>query len=205
MMKRAFDASLAALGLFLLFPLLVVIAVLIKCDSPGPVFFRQVRIGRRLQPFRIYKFRTMIPHAPRPGGLITVGDDPRITRVGHWLRKTKLDELPQLLNVLKGEMSFVGPRPEVPLYVEMFQQDYREILQVAPGITDLASLHYRNEAELLGKAADPEQEYIQHILPEKIRLAKEYAHHSSLRLDLYVILKTLWQLSRRQNFDTSVS
>ena len=196
MMKRAFDITMAALGLVLLLPLLVLIVVLIKFDSGGPIFFRQERIGRKLQPFRIYKFRTMVPDSPRTGGLITVGEDPRITRVGRWLRKTKLDELPQLLNVLKGEMSLVGPRPEVPRYVELYRGDYEEILQVAPGITDLASLAYRNEAELLGQVADPEEEYIHHILPEKIRLAKEYAHQSSLRFDLQVILKTLRQLSR---------
>lgn len=205
MIKRAFDTSVATVGLLVLLPLFIIIAGLIKLDSPGPVFFRQVRIGRRLRPFRIVKFRTMVPEAPRTGGLITVGEDPRITRVGRWLRKTKLDELPQLLNVVKGEMSFVGPRPEVPHYVELFHQDYEEILQVAPGITDLASLAYRNEAELLGKAADPEMEYVHHILPEKIRLAKEYVHRSSLRFDLRVILMTLWQLCRRQNLDTSPS
>ncbi len=196
MIKRVFDMSLSAAGMLVLLPVLVGIAVLIKLDSRGPVLFRQVRIGRKLRPFHIYKFRTMIPDAQRGGRLITVGEDPRITRVGHWLRKTKLDELPQLLNVLKGEMSFVGPRPEVPRYVELFQRDYEEILQVAPGITDMASLTYRNEAELLGKAADPEQEYVHHILPAKIRLAKEYVHHSSLRFDLQVIGKTLWQLAR---------
>jgi lipopolysaccharide/colanic/teichoic acid biosynthesis glycosyltransferase len=205
MMKRIFDISVATVGLVILSPLLVLIAVLIKLDSQGSVFFRQVRIGRRRQPFRIYKFRTMIPDAPCTGGLITVGEDPRITRIGRWLRKTKLDELPQLLNVVKGEMSFVGPRPEVPHYVELFHKDYEEILQVAPGITDLASLAYHNEAELLGKAEDPEKEYVHHILPEKIRLAKEYVHRSSLRFDLLVILKTLWRISRRQNIDTPVS
>jgi len=205
MMKRVFDLSVAALGLVLLLPLLGLITLLIKLDSRGPVLFRQVRIGRRLKPFQIYKFRTMTPDASRSGGLITIGEDPRITRVGRWLRKSKLDELPQLLNVLKGEMSLVGPRPEVPHYVELFHKDYEEILQVAPGITDLASLAYHNEAELLGKAEDPEKEYLHHILPEKIRLAKEYVHRSSLRFDLQVILKTLWQISRRQNLDTPVS
>ena len=151
----------------MLSPLLLLIALSIKLTSPGPVLFCQERVGREFHNFLIYKFRTMVPDAEKMGGQLTAGRDPRITTVGHFLRKTKLDEFPQLLNVLKGEMSFVGPRPEVPKYVEMFRDDYSELLKVRPGITDLASLEYRHESELLGKATDPESLYVQEILPEK--------------------------------------
>lgn len=197
MMKRALDIGGAILGLTFLAPILVVIAAAIKCDSPGPVFFLQERIGRGFRPFRIYKFRTMVADAPQGGSAITVGEDPRITRVGRVLRRLKLDELPQLLNVLKGEMSFVGPRPEVSRYVDLYRDDYAEILRMAPGITDLASLKYRNEAQLLGQATNPEQFYVQDILPEKIKLAKEYLCNTSVAFDLRVICLTLWSVWRR--------
>ena len=193
-MKRTFDFVVALLGLLLLFPLWVVVALSIRMDSPGPVFFRQERIGRGLRPFLIVKFRTMMRDAPRQGGSITFGNDPRITRVGRILRKTKIDELPQLINVLKGEMSLVGPRPEVRPYVELFRQEYEDILKVRPGITDLASLRYRNEAEVLGQSQNPEEEYVRRILPEKIRLAKEYLQGASLAVDLALIFKTLLKL-----------
>jgi lipopolysaccharide/colanic/teichoic acid biosynthesis glycosyltransferase len=138
----------------------------------------------------------MVQDAPAKGGMITFGQDPRITRVGRVLRKIKIDELPQLINVLRGEMSFVGPRPEVRRYVELFCGDYEEILKVPPGITDLASLHYRHEAEILGRSENPEEQYIKDVLPEKIRLAKEYLSQSSLRFDLILILKTVLSLLR---------
>jgi lipopolysaccharide/colanic/teichoic acid biosynthesis glycosyltransferase len=195
-MKRGFDIVIAFAGLVLLFPLLCLAALLVKLDSPGPIFFRQERMGRKLRPFLIYKFRTMVHDAPHKGRPITVGADPRITRVGRILRKTKLDELPQLFNVLKGDMSFVGPRPEVRQYVELFRQDYEEILQVRPGITDLASLTYRHEADILGRAEHPEEEYVQSILPDKIQLAKEYLRRSSLLFDVTLICKTLLKLFR---------
>lgn len=191
MMKRTFDLVTAVLGLILVSPVLLMTAGLIKCTSRGPVFFQQERIGRNFRPFRIFKFRTMVQDAPKLGGQITCGDDSRITLIGRLLRKTKLDELPQLFNVLKGDMSLVGPRPEVPRYVEMFREDYAEILRVRPGITDLASLYYRDEASLLGHADDPEEEYIRCILPEKMRLAKEYIAKASLVFDLMIILKTV--------------
>jgi lipopolysaccharide/colanic/teichoic acid biosynthesis glycosyltransferase len=190
MMKRVFDVIVAAGGLLLLTPILLLVSLLIKLDSPGPVFFTQERMGRRFRSFRIYKFRTMVPDAPRLGGKITAGADPRITRIGRYLRWTKVDELPQLLNVLKGDMSVVGPRPEVRQYVELFRPDYEEILQVSPGITDLASVQYRHEAELLGRAENPEDRYVKEILPEKIKLAKEYLHRSSFFFDIVVLLKT---------------
>jgi lipopolysaccharide/colanic/teichoic acid biosynthesis glycosyltransferase len=195
-MKRAFDLALASLGLSVLAPLLLLVALLIRLDSSGPVFFRQERIGKHFRPFFIYKFRTMVQDAPGRGGPITFGADPRITRVGRVLRRTKLDEFPQLLNVVRGEMSFVGPRPEVRPYVELFREDYQEILQVAPGITDLASLKYRHEAEVLGRAANPEEEYLRSILPDKIALAKEYVRRPSFFLDVSLILKTLTKLFR---------
>jgi lipopolysaccharide/colanic/teichoic acid biosynthesis glycosyltransferase len=191
MAKRILDVVATSLGLAVLSPLLLLVALVVKLTSAGPVLFRQQRIGRRGRPFFVLKFRTMVPDAPKLGGPITFGNDPRITLPGGFLRRSKLDELPQLLNVLKGEMSLVGPRPEVPKYVEMFREDYNVILQVRPGITDLASIRYRDEAALLGKAADPESEYVHRVLPEKIRLAKEYVRRQSLRLDLSIIFATL--------------
>src|SRR5262245_6051115 len=197
MMKRTFDILVSAAGLVLLSPIFLVVALLIKADSPGPIFFLQERMGRRFQPFHIYKFRTMVPEAPRLGKLITAGEDPRITHVGRILRQTKIDELPQLLNVLKGDMSLVGPRPEVRQYVELFRPDYEEILQVSPGITDLASVHYRRESEILGQAENPEERYVKEILPEKIRLAKEYLRQSSLYFDASLIIQTLLVLVKK--------
>jgi lipopolysaccharide/colanic/teichoic acid biosynthesis glycosyltransferase len=194
MFKRAFDFITAAMGLVLISPVLILAAALIKCETAGPVIFRQERVGRRFRHFFIYKFRTMIQNAPRQGGPITFGDDPRITRVGRVLRKTKIDELPQLFNVLKGDMSLVGPRPEVPRYVDMFREDYAVILQVRPGITDLASIKYRDEAAILGRAENPEEEYVKRVLPEKIRYAKEYVDKASLLLDFRIILQTMARL-----------
>lgn len=193
-MKRAFDYLVAAIGLVLLFPLFVVVSILIKVDSSGPVFFRQERIGKGFRPFLIYKFRTMVEDAARRGAAITAGADPRITRVGRFLRETKIDELPQLINVLKGEMSLVGPRPEVAHYVEMFRKDYAEILQLRPGITDLASLKYQSESEWLSRFDRPESAYVKHILPDKIMLAKEYVKRSSMSVDIVLILKTVPKL-----------
>lgn len=194
MIKRIFDATAAAVGLALVAPLFVVIALAIKLGSAGPVFFRQERMGQNFRPFRIYKFRTMVADAPKLGGQITAGADPRITSVGRILRKSKLDELPQLINVLAGDMSLVGPRPEVPRYVEMFRDDYRTVLSVRPGITDLASVKYRDENELLGGAADPDRVYIEQILPDKIALAKEYIARQSLIYDIGLILQTLLKI-----------
>ena len=192
MLKRTLDILASALGLVLLAPVLLVVALLIKLDSTGPVFFRQVRVGRYGQPFRIFKFRTMAqvqaPSAPQ----LTVAADARITRVGHWLRRSKLDELPQLIDVLRGTMSLVGPRPEVPRYVEHYPDESRErVLSVRPGITDFASVHYRNEGELLARAADPEREYIDVILPSKLRYAMHYVDNVSVADDLRVLGLTL--------------
>jgi FlaA1/EpsC-like NDP-sugar epimerase/lipopolysaccharide/colanic/teichoic acid biosynthesis glycosyltransferase len=194
MMKRAFDICAATLGLLIIWPLLVVISVLIKLFSRGPVIFSQVRVGKGFRPFRIYKFRTMVEEAPGQGLPLTVGQDVRVTRVGRILRKFKLDELPQLVNVLVGDMSLVGPRPEVPRYVEPLRSEFSEILAVRPGITDLASLKYIDESGLLACSDNPEEEYRNKFLPEKLRLAKLYVHHASLRLDLAIIVQTLLRI-----------
>ena len=195
MVKRAFDVLAALAGVLCLLPLFLVVAILIKLDSSGPVVFRQERIGRRFRPFWIYKFRTMVGDADRRGGSLTCGEDPRITRIGRFLRRWKLDELPQLVNVLKGDMSIVGPRPEVRQFVERFRDDYEQILTVRPGITDLASLKFRDEATLLGAVSNPEDMYMQFILPEKVSLEKEYIRRASIWFDLTLIAKTLAALS----------
>jgi lipopolysaccharide/colanic/teichoic acid biosynthesis glycosyltransferase len=194
-MKRVFDLTLSALGLLILGPLLGFVAILIKLDSAGPAFFKQERMGQGFRPFLIYKLRTMIQEAQTQGRLVTAGKDSRVTRVGAVLRRTKIDELPQLINVVKGEMSFVGPRPEVRKYAELFRQDYEEILQIKPGITDLASLKYRHETDLLGRSANPEEQYLTEILPDKIRLAKEYLRISSFSVDLQIITKTIFKMA----------
>ncbi len=192
MPKRLFDVTLASLGLLLLSPLLLLLAVWVKLDSPGPVFFRQDRVGRFGVPFRIHKFRTMAHDPAQRGPQITVGSDPRITRVGRWLRDHKLDELPQLFDVLQGSMSLVGPRPEVPRYVAMYPAALRDkVLSVRPGITDLASIEFRDENALLSKAADPEAEYIEVVLPAKLRYAAEYVDHATLATDLRLMGLTL--------------
>lgn len=195
LVKRLFDIAAAGLGLLLLWPVLLAAAVWVKLDSPGPVLFRQTRVGRFGVPFTIHKFRTM---RTAPGAAITVGADPRITRAGHWLRQTKLDELPQLWDVLRGAMSLVGPRPELPKYVELYPADLRErVLSVRPGITDPASLAFSHEAELLAAAADPEREYREVILPAKLRLSADYAARASLATDLRLIVATLARVFER--------
>ena len=193
-MKRAFDILVASLLILLLLPVWLIVPPLVWLTSPGPALFRQERVGRGFRRFKIWKFRTMVADAPARGRAITCGDDPRITRVGRWLRKCKFDELPQLFNVLWGDMSLVGPRPEVPRYVEQFHDDYVEVLRVRPGITDLASLRYIDESKILGAAADPEAEYVGRILPAKIALAKTYVHQQSLWLDITVLAKTVLAL-----------
>ena len=195
MAKRAFDLLLASLGLVLLAPLLAAIALAIKLDSPGPVFFRQQRVGRRGVPFRIHKFRTMA-HDPQGGGpQITVGADPRITRAGAVLRRHKLDELAQLIDVVQGTMSLVGPRPELPRYVALYPGPLREkVLALRPGITDLASIAFADESEQLARAADPEREYVQVVMPRKLALAASYADSASLAQDIAILWRTLRRL-----------
>ena len=189
--KRAMDIAISAAALCVLWPVLLLIALAIVVDDPGPVFYRQVRVGRGGRPFRIFKFRTMVVDADKKGLSITVGRDSRITRVGAFLRKTKLDELAQLLNVLCGQMSFVGPRPEVPRYVELYTPYQRQVLLVRPGITDYASIAYRNENDLLAGADDPERMYIETIMPDKIELNMKYLREISPLTDVRLILRTV--------------
>ncbi len=189
--KRAMDVVLSACALAVLWPLLLLIALAIWIDDPGPVFYRQVRVGRNGKTFRIFKFRSMVMDADKKGLAITVGRDSRITRVGAVLRKTKLDELAQLLNVILGQMSFVGPRPEVPKYVELYTPYQRQVLLVRPGITDYASIAYRNENDLLAGASDPEAMYIEQIMPDKIELNMKYLREISPLADIRLILKTI--------------
>ena len=189
--KRTMDIVISACALAVLWPLLLLIALAILIDDPGPVFYRQVRVGRNGKTFRIFKFRSMVMDADKKGLAITVGRDSRITRVGAVLRKTKLDELAQLLNVLFGQMSFVGPRPEVPKYVELYTPYQRQVLLVRPGITDYASIAYRNENDLLAGAPNPETMYIEQIMPDKIELNMKYLREISPLADIRLILKTI--------------
>ncbi len=191
--KRLFDLFWTVPGLIVLSPLFLAVAVWIKLDSPGPVFFRQVRVGKHEKPFRIYKFRTMVSDAENRGLSITTEKDPRITRSGEFLRRTKIDELPQLINVVKGEMSLVGPRPEVPRYVAYYPEEAKKkIFSLQPGVTDYAAIQFRNENELLERSGDPEKTYIDEILPEKLDLYLRYANERSLWIDLKLILGTIF-------------
>lgn len=191
MIKRLFDIIFSFIGLIILSPLLFISALIIKLDSKGPVFHRGVRIGRFEKPFKAYKFRTMVKDAEKLGPTSTAEDDPRITKIGRFLRKYKLDELPQLINVLKGEMSFVGPRPQVPWAVKLYTPEEKTLLNVRPGITDYASIKFPNEEEILRGSKDPDKDYMEKINPEKIRLGLKYVKNHSLWIDLKIILKTI--------------
>ena len=194
-MKRVFDLVMVVPGLLVLAPVMLLTALWIKCDSPGKVFFRQTRVGYGGQPFQVIKFRTMAEKPETPGIKLTSGDDPRITRAGKWLRKYKIDELPQLINVLKGEMSLVGPRPEVPEFVELYSEEQKRLIfSVLPGITDRASIEFRHENDLLQHAADPVQTYREKILPVKLQYYTEYVQNRSLWLDVRLIGKTIWSI-----------
>ena len=196
--KRVFDVAAALAGLVLLAPVFVAVAVWISLDSPGPVFFRQERVGRGGLPFRIHKFRTMRVAPEASGPALTVGADPRITQAGAFLRRAKLDELPQLIDVLRGDMSIVGPRPELPQFVAAYPPEIRaKVLSVRPGITDPASLQFRDESTLLARAADPEKEYRDVVLPAKLRLAADYVDKATLSGDLRLIASTLRALWSR--------
>lgn len=193
--KRLFDVVCSLLGLVLLAPVFLVVAILVKFDSKGPVFFKHERIGKDFRPFRVYKFRTMHEGAEQHGSSVTVGSDERITKLGRLLRRTKIDELPQLLNVLKGDMSLVGPRPEVKKYVDLYEQEYRRLLAVRPGITDPASLRYSEEEKVLALSPDWEEDYRTRVLPDKIRLSLQYVENHSLGTDLSLILRTIMKTS----------
>jgi lipopolysaccharide/colanic/teichoic acid biosynthesis glycosyltransferase len=198
MSKRLFDLAMSTLGLLVLAPILALIALAIKWDSQGEVFFRQERVGRHGKPFRIHKFRTMRQATSVQGLQITVGADARITRVGHFLRRSKLDELPQLIDVWLGDMSLVGPRPEVPRYVALYPAEMqRKILSVRPGITDVASIEYRDESAVLARAADPEHAYVHEVLPHKLALSARYVDQASLWGDLVLIGRTLLAIVKR--------
>ena len=188
-MKRTFDIAAALAGLLILSPLLLLAALAVRVFDGAPIFFVQERIGREGRPFRMFKFRTM--RVNNSGPQITVGADSRITRTGRFLRKTKFDELPQLLNVLLGDMSFVGPRPEVAKYVNLYSPADRAILKLTPGITDPASLIYSGESEILGRQADPEKYYVDVVMPHKIAINRAYANHANLMTDIRMILFTL--------------
>lgn len=192
--KRIFDIVASLIGIIVLSPLLIIIAIFIKLDSKGSVFFKQKRVGRNKKIFEIYKFRTMITDAEKLGKQITVGDDSRITRVGKFIRKCKVDELPQLINVVKGEMSLVGPRPEVPKYVELYDKYQSQVLLIRPGITDYASIKFKNENEILGESKNPEKKYIEEIMPYKIELNMRYIKNIGLYQDIKLIFKTIFEV-----------
>lgn len=198
-LMRMRDRCAAALGLLVVWPVLLVIAMAITLDDGGPIFFRQERVGHRGRPFRIWKFRTMVAGADRTGQHLTLGADRRITRVGRWLRRYKLDELPQLVNVLRGEMRLVGPRPEVPRYVALYSPTERRVLELVPGITDPASIRYARESdELPPAAADAEHAYVTRIMPDKIRLNLDYAARATAWSDLSIVLATVRRVVARQ-------
>ena len=199
LLKRVFDFFSSLISLIVLSPLLAVIAIRIIKDSAGPIFFRGTRTGRFGKPFRIYKFRTMVINAEKLGGPSTSDNDPRITRVGGFLRKYKLDELPQLINILKGEMSLVGPRPEVPQYVALFSEEEKVILTVRPGITDWASIWNSDEGAALAGSPDPEKTYLEEIRPEKIRLQIAYVRSPSFWTDIRILVETFRVLLRSRS------
>ena len=196
-MKRLLDVSIAIVGLIVLVPLFVFLSVAIFLEDGGPPFFRQVRVGREGREFRLWKLRSMCTNAEQLGGQLTAARDPRITRVGSLLRRFKLDELPQLINVVAGDLSLVGPRPEVPRYVATYTPDQSPVLSLMPGITDPASLAFIDEEVMLAEAQDPEREYIERLMPHKIRMNLEYAAQANVASDIGIVLKTLARIVRR--------
>jgi len=197
MLKRLFDIIFSFIGLLVSSPVFLIVAILIKKEDNGPVFYPGVRVGRYESQFKMFKFRTMVVNADKIGGPSTADDDPRLLKIGKFLRKYKLDEIPQLINVLKGEMSFVGPRPEVPFYVNMFSEEEKKILTVRPGITDWASLWNSDEGAILAGSKDPEKAYMEKIRPEKIRLQLKYVREQSFWADMRIIFLTLLKLIKR--------
>lgn len=195
MLKRLFDVLSSLTVLFLLFPVFILVSLLIVLDSKGGVFYKQIRVGKNQKHFKLFKFRTMRPNSDKIQ--ITVGHrDPRVTRVGYFLRKYKLDEIPQLINIIKGEMSVVGPRPEVPKYVNQYNDDQKRVLSVKPGLTDYASLQFVDESEILAQSDDPEKTYTREILPQKLNLALKYIDERSFWSDIKLIFKTLARIIR---------
>ncbi len=190
--KRIFDFTMGLMAFICMIPFFIAIAILIKITSRGPVFYRQERMGRHLEPFWIFKFRTMVKNADKLGLTISQGKDKRITRIGHFLRKYKLDELPQVINIIKGEMSIVGPRPLVSDYLTLYRNEYEHVLQVRPGLTGIASLKFRNEAAMLVNVDNVENLYIKKIIPMKLAFERDYIKNCSLRMDLSIIFQTAW-------------
>ncbi|MFN5830548.1 MAG: sugar transferase [Bacteroidia bacterium] len=194
--KRIFDCLFSCIGLIIISPIFILLSLLIALDSQGGIFYKQVRIGKNMRPFKLFKFRTMYANSDKKG-LLTVGDnDNRITRVGYYLRKYKLDELPQLINVFIGDMSFVGPRPEVEKYVKLYNNEQQKVLSVKPGITDWASIRYVNESELLARSSEPEKTYINEIMPAKLAINLEYVKQNNLLIDIKIILHTFRAILR---------
>jgi len=197
MLKRIFDIVFSGFGLIVLFPFMFILGLLVVVDSKGAMFYGQMRIGQFGRAFKLFKYRTMIPNADSKGLLTVGGKDPRVTRVGYYFRKYKLDELPQLFNVLIGDMSLVGPRPEVKKYVDLYSEEQKKVLLVRPGITDYASLDYFEESDLLAKSNDPEKTYIEVIMPAKLELNKKYLHDAGMATDLKIIGATLKRILKR--------
>ena len=193
-MKRLFDVIASGLGLIVLSPLFAILAVWIKMDSKGPVFYRQVRVGKDNKDFRLFKFRSMRPDADKQGLITVGGHDPRVTSSGYYIRKYKLDEFPQLINVFRGDMSLVGPRPEVRKYVDMYTSEQMKVLSVRPGITSLASIRYRNENEILAQADDPDKCYVEQVMPDKLAIDLEYVEKANLWNDIKLIFSTFKEI-----------
>lgn len=189
--KRIFDFLVSLVGIIILSPVFIIVSIAIKIDSRGSILFLQKRVGKDGKEFNIYKFRTMVTDAEKLGKQITIGNDSRITKVGAFLRKFKIDELPQLFNVLLGDMSLVGPRPEVPKYVALYNDEQKKVLSIRPGITDMASLRYKDENDILGKVDNPEEYYINVIMKDKLSLNLEYIEKSNVFFDIYLIVKTI--------------
>lgn len=194
--KRLFDIIFSSSAIVILSPVFLVISLMILMSSKGEIFYRQIRIGKDFKPFVLYKFRTMIKDADKIGPLVTKDSDPRITKIGKILRKTKLDELPQFINVLKGDMSIVGPRPEVEKYVNARKEDYKVILSIKPGITDYATILFRDEEDIMAKYENVEESYLNVVLPQKIALYKKYIDEISFRADIKIIAKTMLKVLR---------
>lgn len=193
-MKRTFDIIASGLGLVCLSPLFALLAIWIKLDSKGPVFYKQTRVGRNNKDFRLFKFRSMRPDSDKLGLITVGGHDPRVTRSGYFIRKYKLDEFPQLINVFKGDMSLVGPRPEVRKYVDMYTPEQMKVLSVRPGITSLASIRYRNENEILAEAEDPDRCYIEQVMPDKLKIDLEYVDNAGFLNDIKLIFATFKEI-----------
>ncbi len=202
-MKRFMDIFLSSFALLCFFPFMLTISILIKLDSKGPVFFIHKRIGRDMEPFSLIKFRTMTTRPEKKAKEFDPGDSSRITKLGRILRKTKFDEIPELINILKGDMSIIGPRPEVESYVKIFQDDFKKILKIRPGLSDKASVKYRDEEKILALANDPAGYYLETILPDKIRLAKEYAAEITFLQDISIIMDTIKSLFNFNSYSTS--